>query len=43
MKQTFSDKTKFKKYLSTNQALQKALEGKFQYKEVNHHPRKQNK
>jgi hypothetical protein len=29
----FQDKTKFKQYLSTNLALQKILEGKFQHKE----------
>jgi hypothetical protein len=32
----FHDKTKFKQYLSTNPALLKALEEKFQPKEVNH-------
>ncbi|KAL6081673.1 hypothetical protein STEG23_005580 [Scotinomys teguina] len=31
---TFQDKTKFKQYLSTNPALQKALEGGFQPKEA---------
>ncbi|KAL6088665.1 hypothetical protein STEG23_010199 [Scotinomys teguina] len=31
---TFQNKTKFKQYLSTNPALQKALEGGFQPKEV---------
>lgn len=30
------DKTKFKQYLSTNPALQKAVKGKLQSKKINH-------
>ena len=36
-KKTLQSKTKFKQYLFTNSALQKALEGKLQPEDVNNH------
>ena len=35
----FNDKTKFKKYLSTNPALQRILERNLQHKVCNHTPK----